>query len=479
MAALGPETIGALSGAMAAIGALSFVQRLTGLSGRVTRILVTTRPGQQARVQRELATLAAGRLTVASADQDVALLKQAVTPNTQATGFFVLVSAIVGLLLAFNAMLLTVPERRRTMADLRMQGVRPWQLSRMLLFQAVCLGVVASLLGLAAGDFLSRTIFHATPSYLSAAFALGTQTVIGLRPLLVSFARRRAGDVPRRRAAAARPASQPRGRRRVLRGRRTRPGAGAPRAAAVVPRRRGPDPAHQRPAADLAFGDRARDHRPGGGDAARDPVRVPTGRAARRARRVVLGAAEHAHGGRARAARDDRPIARARGHGRDRRLRLRGRRRLPQRPPAWPLPRLLRVRLHGRPVGRQPRRRPGHQRLPRRSPSCAHRGRAGCRQRAHLPGRLPGLRRTTCLGDRARPQHARADPREPAPAWKHRHGHGPPAQRWLDHGLPAARRSPSRQRRRRAHTAHADRPGRAIASPPPRPTSAGAPARSS
>jgi len=187
MASLGPEEIGALSGAMAAIGVLSFVQRLTGLSGRVTRILVTTKPGQRARVQRELTTLAAGRLTVAAADQDVALLKQAVTPNTEATGFFVLVSGIVGLLLAFNAMLLTVPERRRTMADLRMQGVRPWQLSRMLLFQAICLGIVASLVGLVAGDFLSRTIFHATPSYLSAAFALGTQTVIGLRPLLVSF----------------------------------------------------------------------------------------------------------------------------------------------------------------------------------------------------------------------------------------------------------------------------------------------------
>jgi putative ABC transport system permease protein len=187
LAALGPETIGALSGAMAAIGALWFVQKLTGLSGRVTRILVTTRPGQRARVRRELSSLAGGRLTVAAADQDVALLKQAVTPNTKATGFFVLVSGIVGLLLAFNAMLLTVPERRRTMADLRMQGMRPGQLSRMLLFQAICLGVVASLFGLAVGDFLSRTIFHTTPSYLSAAFALGTQTVIGLRPLLVSF----------------------------------------------------------------------------------------------------------------------------------------------------------------------------------------------------------------------------------------------------------------------------------------------------
>jgi putative ABC transport system permease protein len=187
LAMLGPETVGALSGAMAALGPLAFVQRITGLSGRVTRILVTTAPGERALVRAELTTLAAGRLTVAAADQDVSLLEQAVTPNAEATGFFVLVSAIVGLLLAFNAMLLTVPERRRVMADLRMQGVRPWQLARMLLFQAVCLGFVASLVGLAVGDVLSRTIFHTTPGYLSSAFALGTQTVIGLRPLVIAF----------------------------------------------------------------------------------------------------------------------------------------------------------------------------------------------------------------------------------------------------------------------------------------------------
>jgi putative ABC transport system permease protein len=126
-------------------------------------------------------------LTVASAEQDVELLKQAVAPNTKATGFFVLVSAVVGFLLAFNAMLLTVPERRRMIADLRMQGVRPWQLVRMLLFQACLLGILASLLGLLIGDVLSRTLFHTTPSYLASAFSLGTQTVIGLRPLLLSF----------------------------------------------------------------------------------------------------------------------------------------------------------------------------------------------------------------------------------------------------------------------------------------------------
>ena len=49
---LGQEAIGALSGAMAAIAPLGFVQRIDGLAGRVTRILVTTAPGQRARVRR-------------------------------------------------------------------------------------------------------------------------------------------------------------------------------------------------------------------------------------------------------------------------------------------------------------------------------------------------------------------------------------------------------------------------------------------
>jgi putative ABC transport system permease protein len=188
IAVLGPETIGALSGALAAIAPLGYVQHIMGLPGRVTRILITTKRGRRASVQRELTRLAGGRLTVAPADQDVTLLEQAVAPNTKATGFFVLVSAVVGFLLAFNAMLLTVPERRRMIADLRMQGVRRGQLVKMLAFQATCLGLTASLVGLVGGDFLSRTIFHTTPTYLAAAFSLGTQTVIGLRPLLLALA---------------------------------------------------------------------------------------------------------------------------------------------------------------------------------------------------------------------------------------------------------------------------------------------------
>jgi putative ABC transport system permease protein len=205
------ETLGALSGAMAALAPLSLVQHITGLTGRVTRILVRTKAGHKAAVRRELTTLAADRLTVANADQDIALLKQAVAPNSEATGFFALVSAIVGMLLAFNAMLLTVPERRRMIADLRIQGVGPWQLGKMLVFQALCLGVIASLVGLIVGAVLSRTVFHATPSYLAAAFPLGTQTVIGLKPLLLSFA----GGVLATCVAAAPPLLDLRGSRAV------------------------------------------------------------------------------------------------------------------------------------------------------------------------------------------------------------------------------------------------------------------------
>jgi putative ABC transport system permease protein len=187
-AILGSQTIGPLAGAAGAIAQLPLIQQLAGLPGRVTSILVQSAPGHQALVRGELERVAAGRLSVASADQDVALISQALRPNAQATGFFALVSGLVGLLLAFNAMLLTTPERRRMIADLRIQGMRRWQLAQMLLFQALCLGVVASLSGLLVGDLLSRYAFHETPNYLAAAFPLGSQTVIGLRPLLISFA---------------------------------------------------------------------------------------------------------------------------------------------------------------------------------------------------------------------------------------------------------------------------------------------------
>ena len=55
-------------------------------------------------------------------------------------------------------MLLTVPERRRFVADLRMQGYDRRQVLLLLGFQALALGVVASLIGVALGDALSQRV---------------------------------------------------------------------------------------------------------------------------------------------------------------------------------------------------------------------------------------------------------------------------------------------------------------------------------
>lgn len=185
-AILGPETVGALSQARVALMPLGRLQGLAGLPDRLTRILVQTGPGQEGRVRAELTRLAAGRLTVAPANQDVSLLREALRPFEQASLFFAAISVLLGFLLSFNAFLLTVPERRQEIADLRLRGVTSTAIVQMVLFQAVCLGVAATALGLLVGYGLSVEVFAQSPSYLAKSFTLGGSTSIGVIPLLVA-----------------------------------------------------------------------------------------------------------------------------------------------------------------------------------------------------------------------------------------------------------------------------------------------------
>jgi putative ABC transport system permease protein len=186
-AVLGPETIGSLANSLVAIAPLAYLQRAAGLPGQVTRVLVESQPGRSSRVRAALDRLTDGRVEVASTDADAALLEQATRPNDQATRFFALIAALVGMLLAFNAMLLTAPERRRVIAGLRMNSYRRGQVVVVLLSQALVLGIAASLLGLGVGYLLARSVFDQTPEWLSLAFPLGTQTVVTFGPLAVSF----------------------------------------------------------------------------------------------------------------------------------------------------------------------------------------------------------------------------------------------------------------------------------------------------
>jgi putative ABC transport system permease protein len=186
-AVLGPEAVGALAGALVAVMPLEEMQRLAGLQGRITRVLVQSDAGAQATVREKLERLSAGALTVAPADQDVALLRQALGPSALASGLFAAIGALLGFLLAFNAMLLTVPERRRAIADLRIAGTKRKAVVAMVLFQALCLGLLASLLGLLAGYALALGVFHQSSGYLAQAFTLGGGTVVTAQAVLLSL----------------------------------------------------------------------------------------------------------------------------------------------------------------------------------------------------------------------------------------------------------------------------------------------------
>ncbi len=181
---LGSATIGPLASADVAVMPLEDLQRLAGLAGRITRVLVLAQPGREAQVHSELVTLAGGRLEVAAANQDVGLLRQALRPSDQASTLFATISVLLGVLFAFGALLLTVPERRRAIADLRLLGTRRSAIVQMLLFQALCLGAAASLVGLLGGYVLSRSLLNQSSGYLEEAFTLGSRTLVTAGPAL-------------------------------------------------------------------------------------------------------------------------------------------------------------------------------------------------------------------------------------------------------------------------------------------------------
>jgi putative ABC transport system permease protein len=187
-AVLGTEAIGALSRALVAVMPLARMQTLAGLPHRITRIFIQTQPGARSEVASELHRLVGQRLEVAPAQHDLTLLKQALGPSRLASGLFAAIGALLGFLFAFNAMLLTVPDRRQAIADLRLAGTRRIAILQMVLFEALCLGAAASLAGLVAGYFLSVDVFHQSSAYLAEAFTLGSSTVIGARPVILALA---------------------------------------------------------------------------------------------------------------------------------------------------------------------------------------------------------------------------------------------------------------------------------------------------
>ena len=90
-------------------------------------------------------------------------------------------------MLALNAMLITVPTRRRLIEDIRLQGATRRMTVQILLFDAAVLGVLACVVGLALGELLSIIVFHSTPGYLSFAFPVGNERIVTWQSVAISI----------------------------------------------------------------------------------------------------------------------------------------------------------------------------------------------------------------------------------------------------------------------------------------------------
>lgn len=179
---------GPLAEGYVALAPLSFAQELAGLGARVSRILVEPLPGQTGRVRAELQTLAAGRLDVAPIDREERLFGKAAAASDQSSSLFAAISALVGFLFAFNAMLLTVAQRRRLVVDLRRDGYGAGAVTALLALDGAILGLLACALGLVGGDELSIHVLHSNPAFLSLAFTLGSGRVVGWQSVSLACA---------------------------------------------------------------------------------------------------------------------------------------------------------------------------------------------------------------------------------------------------------------------------------------------------
>ncbi len=178
--------IGPLVGSAVALVPLSYAQEMIGLHARVSRILVATAAGAQQRVRTALQALAAGRLDVEAIGYEEKLFAQAAAASNQSSALFAAISALVGFLFAFNAMLLTVPQRRRLIVNLRRDGYTPRTVIGVLLLDAVVLGLCACVIGLTLGEELSLHVLHSEPAFFSLAFAVGSQRVVAWQSIAIA-----------------------------------------------------------------------------------------------------------------------------------------------------------------------------------------------------------------------------------------------------------------------------------------------------
>jgi putative ABC transport system permease protein len=180
--------LGAAADSPIAAAPLAIVQNISGLQGRLTRVLIVPQPGREAQLARALSARFGSTTNVRATGTEVQLLSDAAASEKQITLLFGAISLVAGIVLAYNALLLASEERRRFIVYLIETGARDSMIVASLFFDALILGLAGCALGLLAGDAISLVAYRALPGYIAAAFVLGGGRVIDNQTVLIALA---------------------------------------------------------------------------------------------------------------------------------------------------------------------------------------------------------------------------------------------------------------------------------------------------
>ncbi len=140
---------------------LASARRLFRLPGQVNSVQIVLKPGVSAdnareEIEKTLPAELRQRVQVQSPAARAALARGAMMSTEQALSAMSVVSLVGGGFVILNSFLMNLGERRRQLAILRALGATRRQVTRLLLREAVMLGVVGTLLGVGAGVVLAR-----------------------------------------------------------------------------------------------------------------------------------------------------------------------------------------------------------------------------------------------------------------------------------------------------------------------------------
>lgn len=192
-----------------ALAPIQLVEKVARVE-RASRILLAVASDDRSRVERVLERRLGPGVEVRTTDTRAALLAQASALDRRGAALFGAVAILLGCLLAYVALHLSIAERRREIATLRLAGVPDAPLVLALAWEALTVAAIGCVLGLVVGDLVLSELVAREPSFLEQAFLLTERPAVEPSMVAVSvavgvFAVVAASVVPARMVLAASP----------------------------------------------------------------------------------------------------------------------------------------------------------------------------------------------------------------------------------------------------------------------------------